>query len=69
MKFNLGATKSKVDALKTKARCKICSNRIKDLIDLKGNSSNIQTSKLGWIINKVFIVSFSNFALLQNEGL
>jgi hypothetical protein len=26
---------------------------------LKGNSSNIQTSKSGWTINKVFFVSFS----------
>jgi hypothetical protein len=47
VKFNLGATKLKVNALKTKVRRNICSIRIKDLINLKGNSSNIQTSKSG----------------------
>jgi len=32
VKFNLGATRPKVDALKTKARCTICNNKFKDLI-------------------------------------
>ncbi len=45
MKFNFGATRPKVDALKTKARCNIRNNIIKDLIDLKGNISNIQLKK------------------------
>jgi hypothetical protein len=44
VKFNLGATRPKVNVLKTKVRCNICNNIIKDL---KGNSSNIQTFKLG----------------------
>jgi hypothetical protein len=34
VKFNLGAIRPKVDALKTKARCTICNNKIKDLINL-----------------------------------
>jgi hypothetical protein len=46
MKFNLVATRSKVDALKTKAKCNICNNKIKILVDLKGNISNIQLKKL-----------------------
>jgi hypothetical protein len=45
VKFNLKATRPKINALKTKARHNICNNKIAILIYLKGNSSNIQTSK------------------------
>jgi hypothetical protein len=45
VKFNLGATTPKIDALKTKAKHSIHNNRIKDFINLKGNISNIQASK------------------------
>jgi hypothetical protein len=34
VKFNLGAVRPKIHALKTKARCIICNNKIKELIDL-----------------------------------
>jgi len=61
MKFNLKATKPKINVFKTKARRNICNNKITNLIYLKGNSSNIQTSKSGCAINKVFFVSFSIF--------
>jgi hypothetical protein len=44
VKFNWGATKPKVNVLKTMARCNICNNIMKDL---KGNNSNIQKSKSG----------------------
>jgi hypothetical protein len=47
VKFNLRATRSKVHASKTKARHNICSNKSKDLIDLKMNISNIKTSTSG----------------------
>jgi len=46
VKLNLRVTKPKVNALKTKAKWNIRNNKIKNLIDLKGNSSNIQTSRL-----------------------
>jgi hypothetical protein len=41
-RINLGAIRPKINVLKTKVRCNIRNNRIKDL---KRNSSNIQTSK------------------------
>jgi hypothetical protein len=44
VKFNLRAIRSKVHVSKTKAKRNICSNKIKDLIDLKMNISNIKTS-------------------------
>jgi hypothetical protein len=47
VKFNLRATRSKVHASKTKARRNICSNKSKNLIDLKINISNIKTSTSG----------------------
>lgn len=59
VKFKLRATRSKVQASKTKARRNICSNKIKDLIDLKMNISKIKTSISGWATNKVFFVSIS----------
>jgi len=36
VKFNLKTTRPKIDVLKTKVKCNICNNTIKDLIDLKG---------------------------------
>jgi len=45
VKFNLVAIRPKVDVLKTKAKRNIRNNTIKNLIDLKGTSSNIQQKK------------------------
>jgi len=45
VKFNLGATRPKVDALKTKVIHNIGNNTIKDLINLKGNISKYSTKK------------------------
>jgi hypothetical protein len=45
VKFNLGATKPKIDVLKTKVRPNMCNVKIKNLINLKGNCSNIQLNK------------------------
>jgi 6-phosphofructokinase len=46
VKLNLRVTKPKVNVLKTKAKWNIRNNKIKILIYLKGNNSNIQTSRL-----------------------
>jgi hypothetical protein len=47
VKFNLKATRPKINVLKTTARHNICNNKIINLIYLKENSSNIQISKSG----------------------
>jgi hypothetical protein len=41
VKFNLGVARPKIDVLKTNASCNICSDTIKNLIDLKRKISNI----------------------------
>jgi hypothetical protein len=46
VEFNLKPTIPKINALKIKVRHNICNNKITNLIYLKGNNSNIQTSKL-----------------------
>lgn len=62
LKFNLGATRPKVNALKTKVIRNINNNTIKGLIDLKRNISNIQLRKSRWTINnRQFFISFSIF--------
>jgi hypothetical protein len=45
VKFNFGTTNPKIDALKTKVRRNISNIIIKDLIDLKGNTSSVQLRK------------------------
>ncbi len=59
VKFNLMATRSKIDALKTKTKHNICNNTIKGLVDLKRNILNIQLRNSRWAIDKILFVSFS----------
>ncbi len=46
VKFNLGAARPKIDVLKRKVRCNICSNTIKDLIDLNRIFSKYSTKEI-----------------------